>query len=106
MPRQLLDLNQIPSNLDVDIKTAESPEERDSRLRREEADAAHERWRTSILFGVGIGVALVVGGLCLWATLDQSFSPDTQKWAAAIVTSMIAGILGFLTGKNTKQSGS
>jgi hypothetical protein len=102
MPQQLLDLNQIPSNLDIDIKTGESADERISRLHREEADATHERWRTSILFGVGILVALVVGGLCLWATLDTSFSADTQKWAAAIVTSMMTGFVGFLTGKNSK----
>jgi uncharacterized membrane protein YkvI len=97
-----IDLEKIPPQYSVEIKSVELVEERTSRLKREEADATHQRWRASILFYVGITVGVVVGGLCMWAALDSSFAPDTQKWAAALVTSLMTGVLGFLTGKNSR----
>ncbi len=96
-----IDLNQIPEGYKVEIASTETSEERASRLRREEAEAAHQRWKSTGLFVVGLVCALTVGGLCLWAALDQSFPADTRTWASSLVTSMITGIVGYLWGKQS-----
>lgn len=89
-------------DIDIELKPAESPEERSSRLRREEAEAAMKLWKEQCLFIIGVGIALAIGGFCLWATLDQSFSIEQQKWGMATITSMITGIIAYLCGKASK----
>ena len=62
MSQNLIDLNQLREQYALEMKSIEHPDERAARLRRDEADATHQRWQRSALFAVGIGVALVVGG--------------------------------------------
>lgn len=92
----------VQHNIDVELKPSESPEERASRLRREEAEANMKLWKEKCLFVIGLSAALIVAGLCLWASLDLSFAPEQQKWAMATLTSIITGVGGYLFGKGTK----
>lgn len=102
MSQNPLDLNQLSQQYAVEIKSVELPEERAARLRREEADASHQRWRTTIFFYVGLVAAEIVGGICLYAALSSSFTTDQQRFAGSIVTLLIGGVAGFLTGKNAR----
>ncbi len=102
MSQNPLDLNQLSQQYAVEIKSVELPEERAARLRREEADASHQRWRTTIFFYVGLVAAVIVGGICLYAVLSSSFTTDQQRFAGSIVTLLIGGVAGFLTGKNAR----
>jgi hypothetical protein len=102
MSQHPIDLNQLGEQYSVEIKTTEGIEERASRLRREEAEAYHQRMRTSVFFYVGLLAAVVVGGYCTWAALNSDFTVDQQRFAQSIVTLLIGGVAGFLTGKNTK----
>ena len=102
MSQNLIDLNQVGQHLSVEIKSVELPEERASRPKREESDAYHQRLRTSVFFYVGLSAAVLVGGTCLYAALRSSFTIDQQRFAGSVVTLLIGGVAGFLTGKNTK----
>ena len=102
MSQNPLDLNQLSQRYAVEIKSVELPEERAARLRQEEADAYHQRLRTSIFFYVGLATAVIVGGICLYAALSSDFTTDQQRFAGSIVTLLIGGVAGFLTGKNAK----
>src|SRR5688572_26408263 len=102
MSQNRLDLNQLRELYTLEIKSVELPEELAARLRKEEADAKHHRWRTSVFFYVGLIAAVVVGGVCLYAALSSEYTTDQQRFAGSIVTLLIGGVAGFLTGKNTK----
>src|SRR5688500_14965522 len=102
MAQNPIDLNQLPPNLTDETKTVDLLEERTSRLRREEAEASHQRWRTSIFFYTGLTAAVIVGGICLYAALNSTFTTDQQRFAGSIVTLLIGGVAGYLTGKNAK----
>ena len=69
---------------------------------REEADANAQRRRTSVFFYVGLATTVIVGGICLYAALSSDFTTDQQRFAGSIVTLLIGGVAGFLTGKNAK----
>ncbi len=102
MSQNPIDLNQLGQQYSVEIKSVELPEERASRLQREEAEAYHQRLRTSVFFYTGLTAAVIVGGICLYAALNSSFTIDQQRFVGSIVTLLIGGVAGFLTGKNAK----
>jgi hypothetical protein len=80
----------------------EAPEEREHRLREEEADARLKRWKEKILFISAIAFSAIVSGICIWVALSPSSSSDASAWARNILTLIIGGFVGFLTGKATK----
>lgn len=86
----------------VEIKTREHPEERASRLRREEADAEHQRKKDFVLFIIVAIMVCLVALACLWINLSSNYSPDLQKWASSLLTVIVSAILGYMTGKSSK----
>jgi hypothetical protein len=95
---------QISTELDITIEPRESPEERASRLRREEAQAEHERKKDFILFQVTLAVAtlvlLTVVGFSLYCLATPTADAEAKKWAATALTSLITGVGGYLYGKS------
>lgn len=90
-----IDLNERVAAGSLTIETAE---EQQSRLRREEADARHSRWRNTALFGallVGSGVIFVI---CINIVLNST-SADEQKFAWAILSAIVSGTVGFTVGR-------
>jgi len=73
--------------------------EQEHRFRQDALDARHRRWRlNSVIALSAIGVVFVFF-LC-WQTLnDPRSTPNDKRWATAFVTSVVAGSVGFLTGK-------
>ena len=55
-----------------------------------------------ILFSVTLVLVLGAFCFCAYILLSHHFSPDDEKWATAINSSIITGFLAYLTGRNIK----
>lgn len=98
-----LDLNEMAHRagheVDVRVKSAETAEELASRLRREEADARVARIKDLVFSGAFPILVVVVAGFCLWTATRDGSSVDDKKWALALLTLIVSGGVGYLTGK-------
>ncbi len=96
-------VRQAGHSIDFQVKTPETPEEIQSRLRREEAADRHERVM-SVIFVASI---IIVTSFCLWIIARERSTPDERKWATGLITSIVSAGLGYVTGKATarKKSG-
>lgn len=77
----------------------EDPDIKKHRLEQESADAKHRRWRSTILFVVtliGISSVFLIGTQIL---NNPQATVDDKKWATALVTSIVSGGVGYITGK-------
>jgi hypothetical protein len=89
---------------EVRLKGVESRDEVKARLARESLEAGHRLWRESILFGIlTLGVSIVVLA-CLWIALQPGQSPENQKWATTLLTTIVSAGVGYLTGKSSKSA--
>ena len=88
---------------DVHLKGVESREELKTRLARESRDSTHRIWRESLLFGIFTTGVLIVAGACLWISLRPGQSPENQKWATTLLTTIVSAGVGYLTGKSSKS---
>lgn len=94
------------------IESPELPQELESRLRREEADATHKRDEEReesahrrarervILYAVVATVcvaALVSAGLSIWPIGSES-----AKWANTMLTTIVSAGVGYMMGKSNK----
>lgn len=86
----------------VEVKPREDDDERRSRLMREEARDRFQQWRDEWMFKIGCVAVSLVGGVCLWMSVDLDFSADQQRWAQSTIASMITAVLGYLVGRGTK----
>ena len=84
------------------------------RLKQEAADAEQRRWKDkaetqlrlrtkAILFGVLTCGGLLISALCVYVILKEGSAPNAVNWATSTLTSMATGIMGYLTGKNSKH---
>ena len=91
----------LDQNIAFELKT-ESPEERDSRLRREEAEDAHKR-RISLIVHVFVmalvAIAFVTRVTIVFVRDANTGLPDK---AMGIITAIVAGGFGYMTGKGSK----
>jgi hypothetical protein len=99
-----IDLNEIANRPDHHLTLAprEDPAERDSRLRREELDAVHQRRKELALHVVAFVVIGVALSLCVWVIVRNSSPPDDKKWAELLLTAIVTGLVGYVTGRSTK----
>lgn len=100
-PKRTLDINSLANTPDweVEVKTAESPEERAHRLSEASLDnRARRRKELWLFFTLLVGVS-VVGGASLFASVDRNTSAEDKKWATAMLTSIVSAGVGYLTGK-------
>ncbi len=99
-----IDLNALANRPDhqLSIVPREDPEERATRLSIKEADAAYHRHKDltlHIIAFVVIGVAL---GLCVWAIVKEDSTAEDRQWAVPLLTAIVTGLVGYITGKSTK----
>jgi len=104
MPNSKLDLNELANRLDhqLSITPREDPAERDSRLRIEEANAAHQRTKEIILYSLTSMVVAVVVGLCVWLVAKKGLTAEEGKLALALLTAIVTGLVGYVTGRASK----
>ncbi len=104
MENNKLDLNELASKQDltVSIASREDPTERDSRLRREEAEDAHKRRKDLALHAITFAVIAAAFAVCAYIVLTSPAAAEQNKWATATLTSIVTGLVGYVTGKSQK----
>lgn len=105
MPDNKLDLTEIVNNpsFKFSVMTNEDVSERETRLRISEADAMHQRQKERLLYRLTFAVIVTVVILCSWVVLRKGLSTDDGKLALALLTSIVTGLVGYVTGKSAKS---
>lgn len=88
----------------TETKKVLSHEESLHQLQQEALDAKARRHRDIVLFYVAIGLLIAISSLsivCL-ASKHELFSPEERKWATTVLTAIVSGLTGYLTGKLNK----
>ncbi len=96
------DLVKLAKGYRVELKSHELPQELESRLRKDEADAALQRRKDFLLFLAAVLGVGSVAALCVVVAVRPGSSSDDKKWATAVLTSVVSAAVGFLAGKNSR----
>ncbi len=99
-----IDLNDLANRPEykLTIASREEPIERDVRLNIERAEAEHRLWKDRTLHvaaQAGIGLAFA---LCIWIILKEGSASEGSKWAVPLLTAIVTGLVGYVTGKAAK----
>lgn len=99
-----LDLNELANRPDhqLTLVPRADPAERESRLKIEEADAQHRRRKDLVLHVAALVVVSVALGLCVWVIMNPDSNAEDKRWAGTVVTAIVTGLVGYVTGKSTK----
>lgn len=87
-----IDLNTLAQagRYDLSVRSPEDPE-----------DARHRRRKDLLLLSVALLGMCTIGFFCVWVLLSPTASADDKKWAQSVLTALVAGFIGYLTGKGT-----
>ncbi len=106
MPNENFNLNElaIKQNVKLSLATAEDELEKTSRLRIEEANALHTRQKEWLVYRLTTLILLIVVGLCAWIILRKGLANDEGKLALGLLTSVVTGLVGYVTGKASSEN--
>jgi len=79
----------------LEQEAAEARHKRDQEL----AETRHKRWRSTTLFAVTLVGLGFIFWLCVRTLSNPQASQDDKKWATALITSIVSGSVGYITGK-------
>ena len=85
----------------VEIPPRETSPELQSRLRIEEAKAAHQLWKDKLILVVTLALLVVVAISCLVVAFRPGPSED-KKWAMSVLASIVSLGVGYLGGRAGK----
>src|SRR4051794_25296537 len=99
---QMVDIAALNELGEFVLKTSETPEERASRLKREEAEDAHKQ-RISLIVHCFVLVMVTIGlGVSAYVVLFHDPKTGLPDKAMGIITVIISAAFGYMTGKATK----
>jgi len=103
----------VDKNINFNLKTAETPDERASRLRRSELesehnlrsvalDEAHKR-RLALMVHIFVMAVVAIGFLAsVYIAVARDPKTNLPDKALGIIMAIVAALLGYLTGKGSK----
>jgi hypothetical protein len=100
-----LNLGKIKSEFfKLSLESLEHRDERGARLRREHADAEHERRKDLVLLWAVITTVGAVSVICIVLIAVSGAPVDNAKWATTVLTTIISAGVGYMTGKSSKPA--
>ncbi len=90
------------SGYEFSLKKVERREELQFRHRQQEADSAHEHYKDKLILWAVVSVVSLVSVDCVGLILFSGIQPETTKWATTLLTTVVAGGVGYMTGKGSK----
>lgn len=88
-----LNLDELAKKLKLDVRIESPPD------KEEEAEGRYRRRKDAVLFGLTVALVATVSGICVWIVLATRFSAEEKKWAMSLLTLIVGGLVGYLTGK-------
>src|SRR4051794_15374321 len=88
--------------LKVEISSPETPEELQSRLRREEAEDSHKHRISLIVHCFGLGMVAIGLGVSAFVVIARDPKTGLPDRALGIIAVIISAAFGYMTGKATK----
>ena len=106
MTHENFNLSEVVTKQSVKLSliTAEDELKKTSRLRLEEAHALHTRQKEWLIYKLTALILLIVVGLCTWIILSKGLANDEGKLALGLLTSVITGLVGYVTGKAASEN--
>ncbi|MHC5542375.1 hypothetical protein ACYOEI_29485 [Singulisphaera rosea] len=95
-------LAQLSEQMKIEVRSAETTEERQSRLRREEAEDLHKQ-RISLIVHVFVMVMVTIGfAVSAYIAITRDPKTGLPDKALGIITAIVAAAFGYMTGKSSK----
>jgi hypothetical protein len=106
MPYENFNLNELATrqNVKLSVATAEDELEKATRLRIEEANALHARQKEWLVYRLTALILLIAVSLCSWLILSKGLATDEGKLALGLLTSIVTGLVGYVTGKASNDN--
>ncbi len=79
-------------------------DERASKLKLEERGDLIKHIKDLAISGFALVLVCIFMYICLSVVISATASSDDKKWATSIITLVASGVVGFLTGKSSKES--
>jgi hypothetical protein len=95
-------LERIPFTRQEVVTKRETQEELNSRLKREERTVWVGLAKEVFLFVIALVSVGLIMFLSLNIILSMTATPDDKKWATSMVTLIMGGVVGYITGKSSK----
>jgi|GEM_PF-6951240 cation transport ATPase len=92
-----------PANIKIDIHS-ETPEERRSRLRREERRAQADLIKELLLYAVGVLLVSALMIISVVVFLNKEYSQEWQDWARSTLTATLTAVVGYVFGKTSASN--
>jgi len=96
------DLAKSSKKLKFNVSNMETAEEIEARIRRDEKDSDHEQKKELIILWAVVLVVGLVSAVCVVVVFLPHSSPDSVKWATTLLTTVVAGGVGYMTGKGSR----
>ncbi len=97
------DLADLAKSSKYSFSSLDSPQEIDARIRREDDEARHQRKKELMILWAIVVVVGLVSFVCVVIMFLNYSSADSVKLATTLLTTIIAGGVGYMTGKGSRS---
>lgn len=98
-----MDLKDLRKDFNISVTSRETSKEIDARIRREDAEAEHLRKKELIILWMVVVLVGFVSFVCVVVMFLPHSSVDNVKWATTLLTTVVAGGVGYMTGKGSRS---